>query len=857
MTNIISFSTKNNIDQTLPQDCISLDDVTFQCRIKTSESGVLFQNYRDEFTYFLLEITTEGKIEFTSIISGELKSVKTIRGKINNDQWYCISAIIKDHEMSLFVNDKKVISEEVEGKPLPAQFIDKVFIGKEFVNNNTSNKFNGLLTDVSMWNCALSDEDIKQNKMLADFKNGLLFSLENSDVMSGGAQVSNEVDQKAVITLINDSPFDLKLSAWEEYSWPVEFDLPKVILRQSKGILSVTGGASKLDIKAKYRSSLSETSDIIITINKSSITYDSFTEVEILPLQQPAFERNITVISSDSTTFKAEIRISENLVIVNARNLNGFVESLSEKIDKEKIVKNLNYCEETGQANSDINQIIRYNQACQIFNRRLQEKPLAIVYCSNTEDVKQTYMTAKKYNLPISIRSGGHDHEGECSGTNTVLIDLIGLSDLEVTPSGLAEIGPGNRFITLTTGLAEQGVMLPHGTCATVAIPGFIMGGGWGPWTRRHGMCCEYLQKAEIVLGNGDVEIVDSNNKPELLWALKGGGGMSYGIVTKLFVQTFPLPVEMIKFELEWNLYDSISLTLTENKPTVQILTRWEEIICDINTLNLTGTNLKINGKPLDPNYCSNNVKHNCVMYGYWEGDQQSLDIFIQEEFTDQGLDPEDRRIDGIGGLGTAYGKQLMGSWDRESFQNIKLGLAGETGTPLPPDLDEPAPHKLTSRLVDCQGLGDHGHDALLKSLTSPHIISGNRELGLFSYVTLGAIDGHYYQTIPDADKDQSAFPYKDKLYTIQYQTWWNNELVQKEQLQDNEVYSRTNRALDWIEACRDFEIPNTSGAFISFKDNSIPTETYFAHNYQRLVDIKKEYSKDEYNHFRKRKTII
>ena len=70
-------------------------------------------------------------------------------------------------------------------------------------------------------------------------------------------------------------------------------------------------------------------------------------------------------------------------------------------------------------------------------------------------------------------------------------------------------------------------------------------------------------------------------------------------------------------------------------------------------------------------------------------------------------------------------------------------------------------------------------------------------------------------------------------------------------------VYNRTNRALDWMEVARDFDIPHTSGAFISFKDDSIPTKTYFAQNYERLIEVKKEYSHDKFNHLRKRKTII
>jgi hypothetical protein len=144
-----------------------------------------------------------------------------------------------------------------------------------------------------------------------------------------------------------------------------------------------------------------------------------------------------------------------------------------------------------------------------------------------------------------------------------------------------------------------------------------------------------------------------------------------------------------------------------------------------------------------------------------------------------------------------------------------------------------------------------------LRILTSPLILDGNREVGLFTYVTLGAIAGSYYQDKENWKSNDIAFPYRDKQYTIQYQTWWNEDLGSKEEGQQNYVYDNTNRALDWMQKCRDAEIPNTSGAFISFKDSSVPTETYFAQSYEDLKIIKEKWTEDKFNHFRTRKTII
>lgn len=540
-----------------------------------------------------------------------------------------------------------------------------------------------------------------------------------------------------------------------------------------------------------------------------------------------------------------------------------------------------------------------YFKASQVFNTRLQQNPLAIVYCETAEQVSGAYQIAIRHQIPIRVRAGGHDHEGESSGTNVVTIDVSKMKKVEVDKSGLAKIGAGIRFIELTSTLAKQDVMIAHGTCATVCITGFTLGGGWGPWTRKMGMNCEHLKGATMVLGDGSIVDVDEDeqgNVPDLLWALRGGGGLSYGIVTELRIQTFKLPPELIKFELQWNNYDE-----KEEKPgnfysTYDILTAWEKAIQATDTPKLIGTNLKINARPAVDHFDYLTINHNCCMYGYWEGTQDELEAFVIEKFPY--VLPSVIKIDGIAGSNhqpteefiemsgskepftqpdnateatgqTRSAKDfytgsntLMSSWDRESFAKVKnranKGLL--RGTPIPPDGDDPAPHKITSRLVEKQGLGPKGYEQLFRSLTSPLVQPENRRLGLFTYVTLGAIVGDYYRNNPDKDNKKSAFPYKDKLYTIQYQTWWN-ETKDNHQYdapsQEGDVYKNINRALDWMDTARKFDIPNTSGAFISFKDNGVPTSVYFDKSYERLKEIKIKASQDPNNHFRTRKTII
>lgn len=615
--------------------------------------------------------------------------------------------------------------------------------------------------------------------------------------------------------------------------------------------------------------------NIEIRIHKTSDTYKS----DITALAKKDLVEQVNTIKNDDKNLSSKVIIGESLVIAAMHNLYNFLNELRDYMDRNQVVM----------GGSNLFDMIHYNKARQIFNRRIQLKPYAIVYCKSTEEVRRVFLDAKKNNLPIRVRSGGHDHEGECSGTDTIVIDLSKIHHVRVQSDGIACIGPGNRFEKLTTALAENTppVMIPHGTCATVGIAGFTFGGGWGPWTRMQGMCCEYLVGATIVLGDGTIKELSEDGDEQsqkLLWALRGGGGFSYGIVTELRIQTFELPETLIRFDVEWNPYvfseKGKPLFHKHKEPTINVLTAWEKVInyyrdqnIDINdpspNKQLTGTNLKISAinRPVtEDEFKPNEVYHNAIMYGYWNGTSEALEAFIEASFGKNDDTHYKFTITGYGGANSEkpYGLHMMGSnWDRISFSNVKRLLEDKPllgrshGEPFPPDFDNPAPHKITCRLVDACGLGNEGHQALLRSLTSPMILNKSRELGLFSYVTLGAFSGEYYQNKKNTEHLNSAFPYKDKQYTIQYQTWWNEDLAKKEEGQDNKVYNNTNRALDWMEVARDFEIPNTSGSFISFKDNSIPTKTYFSDSYDELKRIKIKYSEDKFNHFRSRKTIL
>jgi len=536
----------------------------------------------------------------------------------------------------------------------------------------------------------------------------------------------------------------------------------------------------------------------------------------------------------------------------------------------------------------------KYEKERLVFNRKFEFRPSIIVFVENTNQVSEIVLFANEHptEIKLRLRSGGHDHEGECSGTNTVLLDFSKLSSIEIVKGEVYKptqevfkkllVGPGARFINIKPELDKENVGIPHGTCETVAIAGFTMGGGWGPWTRLHGMACENLIGATIVLGNGDIETLSyldtpNSKKGRLLWALRGGGGMSYGIVTELVFKTFELPEISFSFNIKFNQQFTIKIGGEKvafdpiEKPAIEVLELWENAIKPDTYPDLIGTNLKIETAQLSNNYLPNpNAYLKCQMNGYYGGTETELKKFIKKVLGEEvlkGLSFKQDRVKDANNVSRNHSDKYawhFESWDRKSVNKIKL------------DQDGPAPHKITSRLANSNNetdtirWDDTSRKALICSLQSskiPNELDADMRHGVHTYLTLGAISGNYYDNYSkNKDLIGSAFPYKDRPFTIQYQTWWDQFLdrddkycLTDEQRSKEMIINRpfVNRAEDWMEDSRDYIIPHTSGAFISFKDASIPASTYFSTSYKQLMDIKIECSEDSNLLLRTRKTIL
>ena len=184
------------------------------------------------------------------------------------------------------------------------------------------------------------------------------------------------------------------------------------------------------------------------------------------------------------------------------------------------------------------------------FNPRFDAiRPRAVVMAESPRDVARTIAFARERGMAFAARSGGHSYGGY-SLSDGIVIDVSPMAAVRAA-SGTATIGAGAKQIDVAAALAPTGAIVPGGTCATVGIAGLTMGGGQGITGRLLGLACDSLEAATVVTADGRVLVCDEGTNPDLFWALRGGGGGNFGVVTSFTFRTHPVSSFTI-FALSW-----------------------------------------------------------------------------------------------------------------------------------------------------------------------------------------------------------------------------------------------------------------------------------------------------------------
>ena len=186
---------------------------------------------------------------------------------------------------------------------------------------------------------------------------------------------------------------------------------------------------------------------------------------------------------------------------------------------------------------------------------RSQPSAYAVV-ASSTTDVVAAVNFASTHRLRLVVKGGGHSYQGSSDAADSLLVWTRHMDDVTLHPAFVARgcaasiapqpavtIGAGALWIDAYHAVTTLGGRyVQGGGCTTVGVAGLVQGGGFSNFSKRYGTAAAGLLEAEVVSADGKVLIANACTNPDLFWALKGGGGGSFGIITRLTLRTRELP---------------------------------------------------------------------------------------------------------------------------------------------------------------------------------------------------------------------------------------------------------------------------------------------------------------------------
>ncbi|KAK8992176.1 hypothetical protein V6N11_048271 [Hibiscus sabdariffa] len=452
------------------------------------------------------------------------------------------------------------------------------------------------------------------------------------------------------------------------------------------------------------------------------------------------------------------------------------------------------------------------------FNRSSTPKPAIIITPFEESHVSAAVICSQKLGFQLRTRSGGHDYEGlsYVSDQPFFMLDMYNLHSVSIDmadESAWVQAGAtlGELYYNIWQKSNVHG--FPAGVCPTVGVGGHISGGGYGTLIRKYGVSTDHLVDAKIVDANG--KILDRKGMGEdLFWAIRGGGGGSFGVILAYKIKLVRVPETVTVFRVERSLEDNAT----------EVAFKWQTVAAT------TDSNLFMR-MLLQPNTKNNQATVKVSILGLFLGDADGVVTLLNKDFPELGLRKnkctEMRWIDSVlwwaeFDLGTP---PIVLQYRNNKDTSFLKRKSDYVQTPIPRD----------------------GLESLWKKM------SENGKVGL-ACNAYGGIMNKIKET-------ETAFPHRaGNLYKIQYWVNWYEP--------DNEAdVTYTNQAKAVHEFMTRFVSNNPRRAYLNYRDIDIGTTktwsyeegkaygvSYFHGNYERLVDVKTKV--DPNNFFRYEQSI-
>ncbi len=192
--------------------------------------------------------------------------------------------------------------------------------------------------------------------------------------------------------------------------------------------------------------------------------------------------------------------------------------------------------------------------AAHVYNERFDAVlPNFVARPLDAPDVVTAVKWGVSHGVPLRARSGGHSYAGYSTLSGGVVLDLRNMRGISVNVNKrTATIGAGAQLIDVYAALAAHGLTIPAGSCPSVGIAGHAIGGGMGLAGRQFGLTADNLLSAQIVTADGRLRTASASSNPDLYWALRGGGGGNFGVVTSFTLRVHAVPRTVAGFIVTW-----------------------------------------------------------------------------------------------------------------------------------------------------------------------------------------------------------------------------------------------------------------------------------------------------------------
>jgi FAD/FMN-containing dehydrogenase len=182
-----------------------------------------------------------------------------------------------------------------------------------------------------------------------------------------------------------------------------------------------------------------------------------------------------------------------------------------------------------------------YDRARRGFNAFVDRKPAVIARCADARDVATAFAFAHTNELEVAVRGGGHNPAGHCVCDDGLVIDLSALRAVHVDGAArTARVDGGATWLDFDAATQAAGLVTPGGIVGSTGVAGLAFGGGIGHLTAQYGLTCDHLIAADLVTPRGESVRASADENPDLLWALRGGGG-NFGVATSVEFRLYPL----------------------------------------------------------------------------------------------------------------------------------------------------------------------------------------------------------------------------------------------------------------------------------------------------------------------------